>query len=61
MEGEGEGMQILPGVMAVRQPESHLDMMSIIQQQAYACVRYRTSQPFQRCKSKSEILLEKQT
>lgn len=38
MEGEEEGMQILPGVMALRRPESHLDMMSITQQQAHVCV-----------------------
>lgn len=35
------GMQILPGVMALRRPESHLDMMSITQQQAHVCVCVR--------------------
>lgn len=40
MDGEEKGgMQIQPGVMALRQPESHLDMMTVTQQQAYVCVR----------------------
>lgn len=38
MKGEEEGMQIQPGVMTLRQRESHLDMMTITQQHAYVCV-----------------------
>ena len=32
-------MQIQPGVMTLRQPESHRDVMSITQQRAYMCAQ----------------------